>query len=327
MSLGFLTRVLPISILMIVILPSLRGQDKQTPQDFAKYRAINEFFDQNEKCFACHGGVKYILEDTLLGTKVTQQMCDCRIIKREAFYVSNHRTFECTDCHSSEYETFPHSIEARVEEHAICIDCHGGDETWSKYHFEEIQAEYDSSTHAKIEGFSCWKCHNPHTYKINIRNSKDLSLSIAYDNAICLSCHSDFDKFQLLTSREEINIIQKHEWLPNQHLHFSSVRCIECHTEANDSVLVAHEILPAKQAVKKCSECHSQNSILMSTLYKYQAKTLRSEAGFFNAVILNNAFVIGANRNYYLNLISIVLFGLTLIGIIIHSTFRIILKH
>ena len=60
----------------------------------------------------------------------------------------------------------------------------------------------------------------------------------------------------------------------------------------------------------------------MASLYKYQNIEGRKERGFLNAVILNEAYVIGANRNEYLNLISIILFGLTLAGIIIHTIFR-----
>ncbi|NOY38035.1 MAG: hypothetical protein GXO83_10745 [Chlorobi bacterium] len=248
------------------------------------------------------------------------------IIHRKDYYTSNHKSLACTDCHSTEYHEFPHPLEPRMEEHLTCIDCHGGDENMAKYHFEKIQEAYDSSTHAQIPGFSCWQCHNPHTYKINIRTTENLKMAIAYDNAICLSCHADADRFKLLTRRKEINIIQKHEWLPNQSMHFSSVRCIECHTEVNDTVLVAHKVLPASQAIRKCTECHSKNSMLMSTLFKFQAKTKRSETGFLNTSIMKDAFVISANRNYYLNLISLILFGLAVAGIITHTILRIILK-
>lgn len=320
------SRIRLILVLQLLILPTVLAQEGQTQPDTSRYRAINEFYDQNEKCFVCHGAPTYVLEDSVLGSKL-KRMCNCRVIKREDFYHSNHKTFGCTDCHSMEYETFPHSREALLEEYLTCIDCHGGDDTWSQYHFDEISAEYDSSAHASLQDFSCWKCHNPHTYKVNIRNTQNLKMSIAYDNEICLSCHSDYDKFRLYTDQEEINIIEKHDWLPNQQAHIRNVRCIECHAEANDTILVAHKILPANQAVKKCTECHSRNSILMGSLYKYQVKNLRSEAGFLNAVIMNDSFVISANRNKYLDLASIIIFTLSCIGIVIHSLFRIFLKH
>jgi hypothetical protein len=246
------------------------------------------------------------------------------IIKRKEFYRSNHKSFSCTDCHSDEYLKFPHAGELRMEQKMTCIDCHGGDEKFAKYHFEEIEAEYKKSIHFKLveEGFSCWKCHNPHSYRINVRNTDNLKETIAYDNAICLNCHSDFSHFQLLTEKKEINLIQKHEWLPNQAAHFKNVRCIECHTRINDSIKVSHMILPKENAVKRCNECHSQNSLLMASLYKFESKAQRRD-GFFNGIILNESYVIGANRNEYLNLLSLIISIGVIAVIAIHIVLRI----
>jgi hypothetical protein len=283
-----------------------------------------QFFLQNEKCFGCHGSSKYTYYNQVSRKEVTSMMCENRVIHREEFYAANHKGFACTDCHSAEYDSFPHPGQLRMESNFNCIDCHGNDEKYAKYNFEKIETEFQQSIHFNNNGdaFTCWKCHNPHSYKINIRNTKDITQSIAYDNQICLNCHSDFERFQLLTNRKEINLIQKHEWLPNQALHFSQVRCIECHARPNDSLLVAHLIMPKANAVKRCVECHSQNSLLMVSLYKYQAKENRTQAGFLNAIILNNAFVIGANRNIVLNRISSIAFFATLGLLLLHLIFR-----
>ena len=285
---------------------------------------VSPFEADNNRCFKCHGQEKYEYSNAILGRQVKAQMCSERIIHKSEFYRSNHRNFNCTDCHSAEYIKFPHSGELRMEQKYNCIDCHGGDEKFAKYHFEEIEAEYQKSTHFKMEGdgFSCWKCHNPHTYKISVRNNNNLKETIAYDNAICLNCHSDFSRFQLLSDKKEINIIQKHEWLPNQTSHFANVRCIECHTQINNNVPVSHQIKPKEEAVKLCNECHSKNSILMASLYKFESKKQRRD-GFFNGIILNASYVIGANRNEYLNLISLVIFVLVIGVIIIHIILRI----
>ena len=61
----------------------------------------------------------------------------------------------------------------------------------------------------------------------------------------------------------------------------------------------------------------------MATLYKFQTREARSEYGFLNAVVMNDAYVIGANRNYWLNIISAFIFGITFLGILIHLFFRI----
>lgn len=295
---------------------SLKTQDTTT--------FVSPFADANNRCFKCHGQEKYEYTNATLGRQVKAIMCSERIVRRNEFYSSNHRSFSCTDCHSDEYAKFPHSGELRMEQKYNCIDCHGGDEKYAKYHFEEIESEYQKSTHFKMEneGFSCWSCHNPHTYKISARNNTNLKQTIAYDNAICLNCHSDFSRFQLLTDKAEINLIQKHDWLPNQQLHIANVRCIECHTQINNNVPVSHMIKPKGEAVKLCNECHSKNSILMASLYKFESKEQRRD-GFFNGIILNVSYVIGANRNEYLNLLSLIIFAGVLGVIIVHLIFRI----
>jgi hypothetical protein len=294
----------------------------QSAQDTSTF--VSPFHDDNERCLKCHGQARYEYANETLGRQVKALMCSERIVKRDEFYNSNHKSFSCTDCHSEQYTTFPHPGELRMEQKYNCLDCHGGDEKFAQYHFEEIDSEYRQSTHYKLEqdGFSCWKCHNPHSYKISVRNSTNLRETIAYDNSICLSCHSDYNRFQLLTDREEINLIKKHDWLPNQAAHIANVRCIECHTKINNDIPVAHQIRPKAEAVKRCNECHSQNSILMASLYKFESKAQRRD-GFFNGIILNESYVIGANRNEYLNLISLLIFAGVLVVIAIHIFFRI----
>jgi len=323
-------RRLPTALLILLICSAtsygspfrLRAAKTPSQQDTAKY--VSPFREDNERCLKCHGQEKYQYTNESLGREVKALMCTQRIVSRDLFYQSNHKSFSCTDCHSSQYETFPHPGELRMEAKLNCIDCHGGDEKFAQYHFEEIDSEYIQSTHYKLEedGFTCWKCHNPHTYKINIRNTENLKETIAYDNAICLNCHSNFDHFQLLSDREEINILSTHSWLPNQAVHFQNVRCIECHTKINDNILVSHLITPKKEAVRRCNECHSQNSILMATLYKFESKEQRKD-GFFNGIILNQSYVIGANRNEFLNLASFLIL-VAVLGIIgVHIFFRI----
>ena len=301
---------------------SLFKSDVIKDQDTTSF--VSPFDEDNQRCFKCHGQERYEYTNENLGRQVKALMYSERIVREEEYYKSNHKTFSCTDCHSAEYVKFPHAGELRMEQKYNCIDCHGGDEKFAQYHFEEIETEYQQSTHFKLEeeGFTCWKCHDPHSYRINIRNSKNLKETISYDNAICLNCHSDFNHFQLLSNRKEINIIQKHDWLPNQVSHFANVRCIECHTMINNNILVSHLIKPKEEAVKLCNECHSKNSLLMASLYKFESKVQRRD-GFFNGIILNESYVIGANRNEYLNLLSLIIF-IGVIGIIgIHIAFRI----
>jgi hypothetical protein len=311
-----------ISLNSAISMAGIFGKEGRKVQDTISF--VSPYAEDNQRCFKCHGQPRYQYTNETLGTKVTAMMCTERIVRREEFYRSNHKSFSCTDCHSSEYETFPHKGELRMEQKFNCLDCHGGDETYAKFHFEEIETEYKASTHFKLEedGFSCWKCHNPHTYKISVRSNDNLKETILYDNNICLNCHANFDKFQVLSDKEEINVVKKHEWLPSQAVHFKNVRCIECHTRINDSILVSHQIRPKEEAVKLCNECHSQNSMLMASLYKFKSKEQRGD-GFFNGIILNESYVIGANRNEYLNILSLLAFLGVLGGIGVHIFFRI----
>lgn len=295
-----------------------------------KYWEVNDFVDENETCLKCHAESKYLLVDEIFGREVMQPMCPNNIIDREEYYTMVHKSFACLDCHAYEYEEFPHPIEARLEEPYMCIDCHGFDENYAHFRFEDIEMEYAESVHAGLDNFTCWKCHDPHTYQVTIRpdsaGNTSIKEAIAYNNDICLSCHSDFSRFELLTDREEIDIMDTHDWLPNQTAHFGSVRCIECHTSLSDSTLVAHHVQPSELAVKNCTECHSKNSILMASLYKHEAKESRRKYGFVNGVILNEAYVIGANRNTTLSFLGILLFLMSLGGITIHVIARIIYK-
>jgi hypothetical protein len=302
----------------------LSAQD-QNPEDTVAF--VSPFSEANERCFNGHGQGTYIYTNENLGREVKALMFSERIINRNDFYRSNHRSFGCTDCHSEEYTKFPHAGELRMEQQYNCIDCHGGDENFARFKFEEIEAQYRQSIHFKMEeeGFSCWKCHDPHTYILNARTSNNLAGTILYDNNICLNCHSNFNHFQLLTDRDEINILSKHEWLPNQEAHFRSVRCIECHTEVNNNVLISHLITAKEKAVKKCNECHSQNSLLMTSLYKFKSREQR-KSGFLNGVILNESYVIGANRNKYLNVLSIIVFTAVALIMCVHLLLRIFKK-
>jgi len=298
------------------------GRDVISIEDSAKY--ISPFYEDNERCFRCHGSDKYEYTNDMLGMQVKALMCAEHIITRDVFYGSNHKSFSCTDCHSVDYDTFPHPGALRMELKYNCLDCHGGDDAYSSFNFDKIDVDYRESVHFKLEeqGFTCWRCHDPHTYRINIRDSRNLKETILYDNAICLNCHSDYKLFQLLSDRDEVNLMETHDWLPDQAAHFRSVRCIECHTKINDSILVSHLVLPKDKAVRLCNECHSRNSLLMVSLYKFQSKEQRRD-GFLNGIILNESYVIGANRNSYLGTASLIIFGIVLIVIIIHILFRI----
>jgi hypothetical protein len=121
------------------------------------------------------------------------------------------------------------------------------------------------------------------------------------------------------------NNAEVHKWLPNQEKHFNHVRCIDCHSVLNDSVATPHNIVASEQAVKDCKVCHSDESRLTASLYKYKMKENRETYGFVNAALVNDAYVIGANRNRLLNIASVVIFSLVALIILAHIMLRIII--
>jgi len=308
-------------IILLAATSTLSAQQNDSLKLKPSYFEVNDYVEDNEACFVCHGEVKYSLEDIENDRSATKRMAPCKVVDRDKYYTSVHRSFSCTDCHSYDFMSFPHSMDLRFEENFLCMDCHGYDETYAQYHFETIEIEFSESIH-NIEDFTCWSCHDPHSYKAFMRNADDLAEAILFDNSMCLRCHADYDRFAQKTDREEIVIVESHDWLPNQVAHFASVRCIECHTEINDTILIAHKILPATDAVQLCTECHSKDTRLLHTLYKFQSLEER-KGGFVNSIMINNTYVIGANQNIWLNRLSWLIFGATLLAFAFHAFLRI----
>ncbi len=280
--------------------------------------------DDSRMCLECHSAMRYTLEDPETGDVVSMKMYDELRIDPIVYLNSTHGHFSCIDCHSMDYEIHPHPVSVKFEIQYTCADCHGASPQFADYNFYTIEDEFQKSVHGDhlIEDFSCWSCHNPHSYKVTAREGGSIVDLVAYNNSMCLGCHGDISHYEVLIERQLTNMLSKHDWLPNQSLHFRKVRCIDCHASTNDDILVAHHVTPASEAVKNCVDCHSTNSILMASLYKHQIMERRSKYGFFNASITYEAYIIGANRNYYFNVISIVIFGLVLLGIAIHASLR-----
>lgn len=283
---------------------------------------------QNHPCLKCHSNQAYSFTNELTSKVEKRLMNPYYILDTIAIRLGVHNKFDCTDCHSSEYSTYPHKSNLKLEPLNSCLDCHGGDESFASYQFEKINDEFHKSIHFKVYGdnFTCSKCHSQHTYKTTARTSNDVLEIVDYSNKMCLSCHNDMKKYQLVSGHENPKLVKVHDWLPNQELHFSHVRCIECHTEVVDSLNVSHNIQGKDKALKKCVECHSANSMLKASLYKYQNLQNRSVKGSLNTVLSNESYIIGTHQSPILKLLSIIIFLTALAGIIIHSIFRILKK-
>jgi hypothetical protein len=60
----------------------------------------------------------------------------------------------------------------------------------------------------------------------------------------------------------------------------------------------------------------------MTKLYKHEKEKSREKLGFINGTLLSDAYVVGTTRNVYLDSISYTIFGITLLGIMIHGFLR-----
>ncbi len=284
--------------------------------------------EDNQQCIVCHGGDTFYETSKESGETLMRKMYPCLIIDTVKYYDANHWSFTCFDCHTYDYREYPHPRAAKFEYMPTCMDCHDGDDQMEKYNLSKITEEYEKSHHTKLTDtkYSCWSCHDPHGFKMTVREEADITKTVVHDNAMCLKCHSGTTATDLLLGTGLEPLVATHDWIPGTINHFRHVRCLECHGDIVDGVLVAHDILPASEAVNTCAECHSSDSRLLHTLYLYQIQEGRMKKGFFGGMSTSNNFLIGANRYPVLNLFSLLIFGAVLLVVFIHGTIRIIKK-
>lgn len=308
-------RVFFLAVLVLSLNGRLQAQDE-----------VVELSETTKTCLNCHGQEYYSFDNDYTGMVERKRMNPFLRIDSLGYQHGVHGSFSCDDCHSPDYGTYPHNAELKLEMKYTCQDCHGGDPAYAHLRFDEIEMEAMGSVHAERmgEAFKCEMCHDPHTNKlVATSNQYNIQEIVTHGNNMCLSCHADESRYHIFTDSVSPEIIQTHNWLPNQSLHFKNVRCIECHTATSDTMMVAHKILAKEFAVKNCAECHSSSSILEGKLYKYLSKESRSENGL-DASLKNQSYVIGSNRNRFLNIASVVMFGMVLAGIAFHIILRII---
>ncbi len=283
---------------------------------------------ENHLCLTCHASQTYSFFNEWTQKEERRLMNPFHIIDTNLYLAGVHRSFSCVDCHSMDYGSYPHARELKLEPLTTCIDCHGGDDTYAKYHFEQIDADFQQSVHFVKGGeyFTCGKCHNQHYYKVIARTSDNIADIVSADNQMCLSCHTNASRYRLTSVHEYPEFSEVHAWLPNHELHFRSVRCVDCHTSAKDTLLVPHNILPKEQAVKNCSQCHSTNSMLRATLYKYENLQPKEQNRLIRAIKQERPYIIGANQVPLFKNLSVALLLATILGILIHAIFRVILN-
>lgn len=230
----------------------------------------------------------------------------------------------CVDCHGVHDLEKANNPTSRINQFNVpnvCGKCH-----------VSIAQEYQASVHGAAlqkgikDAPGCSYCHGEH----NISRLPDVpkrvfeethmkhSTIVRNKMVFCVACHANkemMQKYNILT------VSEAHDWLPNKEKHWERVRCVDCHSSYVPPNL-SHNILPPEKTIKKCEECHNQNSVLMTKLYKHEKQQSREKFGFINGTLLSDAYVIGTTRNVFLDTLSIFGFGIVILGIFFHGMLR-----
>lgn len=279
---------------------------------------------ENAPCIKCHGQAVYTSFSADGKKHLRLPMAASRVIPEKKFESAIHGSLKCVDCHAEGYSTVPHPTQLKFDTLFSCVDCHAGKKKFKKYHLDSIVGDYSKSVHARAMGntFNCWKCHNPHSFVTAASDSLEIKAAITLSNSTCLECHNSSANYKRVSDKTQIDLLKSHDWLVHPELHLKNIRCIDCHTAMHPGSFTAHDILPAAKAVRECSECHSQKSMLSKNLFR----TGTEKAGFLkfsNNRVMDYAFIMGANRSLTLNIVSTSLFIFVLFVIFIHSIFLI----
>jgi len=226
---------------------------------------------------------------------------------------SVHNALPCTECHADGFERFPHP--GKSADTPGCMDCHGGDPV-----FEEAAQEMKESVHVERvdPDFRCSSCHSPH-YFVPASRMPDFSEGLISFNEGCLACHAAGDTPAGRQAALE-ELAGKHRLFPHEMAHFRRIACVGCHTPPGKKTM--HLVLPKEQALRECTACHAQNSVLAGKFYKYLTLKERADRGWVNAALYNNAYLTGATRNRWLDWGTVVLTALVLLGIAAHAAIR-----
>ncbi len=230
-------------------------------------------------------------------------------IDPERFAQSVHGAVDCTTCHTAGFKKFPHTSTRAVMRD--CIDCHKGGK------IAKIAQAVKASVHGTMvdPAFRCTICHSPH-YFIPASHIKNVSEAILVANQSCLGCHATGDTL----AAKDLDLAKKHGYLFHAELHLERTECVACHTPPGQET--THLILRKSEAVRDCTTCHAQNSMLATKLYSHLALKERAQHGFVNAILFNNAYLVGANRNWWFDWAAFGLAVLLLLGVGAHGLGR-----
>ena len=244
------------------------------------------------------------------------------LVEQQRFEHSDHGKMACKDCHTDAYVPYPHLPNAKKQIKG-CVECHQNPA-------RTIQPEFKASAHFKehSDRFTCLSCHDSHTMRKASR-LETAHLAARQDNAMCRSCHDDDARYSALKlpgskpQSRRPDMAETHDWLPNLDLHLAATRCIDCHSPAADAGALSHEVQGKDKALRRCEACHGSDTELARRLYKRMLLDKPgSEGGFANAALLSEIYVVGANRNAWLELGAAGVLALTALTLSVRAGWR-----
>lgn len=287
------------------------------------------------QCVSCHSGHRespqYVFNPRIgLHSNV--------MIDMPEFKQSDHGDMMCVDCHTLGFDQYPHGY---PRQRLSCMSCHPGplEKTpKSKEHgfrriiedadhnFWRIEREYKESLHfTKVVNFTCEECHDPHYFQ-ETEDQPTAWAILKNDNAPCIRCHkADALDMHMLSDPAVPDLVALHDYVQQPKMHLDKTRCIDCHTSIEH--VVAHDMLKEEDADQGCMSCHSAGSIMMTRHHRYHDELGGNDLGFHNAALMKNTYVMGANRNRYIDHLSYALIGLTIIVLIAYVINRSIYLH
>lgn len=280
---------------------------------FALLAAAPALAEPAPECVRCHGMSTLGYQDRASGAVVSLH------VDADAYSTSNHADLDCVACHKAQYGDYPHADAVRDED-LHCLDCHTDDERLARFKLDEVGESFARSVHVTRHGdaFTCFDCHDAHAF--DIARDRDQVADVVLDsNAICLNCHQSTETVGM-AALAPTALDVAHAWLPNASLHRRHVRCLDCHTP--DDPAASHEILAAEDARRACVDCHTADSALLTKLYRHRVREERTRAGFINATVFNDAYIIGMTRNVALDRASVAAFVAALTLIAAHAAAR-----
>jgi hypothetical protein len=263
-------------------------------KDNVHARAVEAGHRYAPTCISCHGfGSSHGV--TADRGRMADSCGQCHVKNREDLAGSAHGgKVTCVKCHGSHEIGGARLAPSRAA--AYCGGCH-----------TDIAAEYGNNVHevALAKGVkgspSCLHCHGSTHSLRPIERGKEGGYSDTFLSKRCASCHD-----QLSSDLEE-----KHDFLLPVRLHLGPNVGCACHTAKTAG---AHILGPDNQAVKgmekedTCKLCHHKEGKLLSAV-----------------TVKKNAYVIGATREWWLDLIGIAIVVMTFVGMPLgHGALRVL---